>query len=115
MKKLHNDRGETLVEVLATIVVATLSVTLLFGCIMTSSKIDMDAKDLDKQHYEDLNNAEEQGTPAAFDSTETFSVTIARIDSDPDADPTPVASADLLIAVYGGEGMYSYKEEVTGP
>ena len=31
MKKLHNSRGETLVEVLASILIASLSVALLFG------------------------------------------------------------------------------------
>ena len=46
MKILRNNWGETLIEVLASILITTLSVALLFTCIMASSKIERDAKAL---------------------------------------------------------------------
>ena len=100
MKKLRNNRGESLVEVLASILVGTLSVTLLFGCIMTSSKLDTDARELDKEHYEALSDADAQ----AAESVGVGTVTIKN--DDKEAAPS--------IAIYGGEGMFSYKAYTPG-
>ena len=107
MKKLHNDRGETLVEVLASILVAALSVTLLFGCIMTSSDIDVRAKGQDEEHYVALSNADAQPSPSAIGN-----VIIERVEPAPESDVTPAMPS---IAIYGGEGMYSYKEYTPKP
>ena len=50
MKKLHNSQGETLVEVLSSILIASLSVALLFGCVMASAGMDREAQDLSLIH-----------------------------------------------------------------
>ena len=98
MKKLKNDRGETLVEVLAAVLIATLSVTLLFSAVMVSSRMDANAKAADSGYYADFSNAENRtGTP--LDETKT--VRIERNGTSYTAEPT--------IKIYGGNGVYSYK------
>lgn len=100
MKKLRDNRGETLVEVLASILIASLSVALLFGCVMASSNMDREARQLDEKHYNALTAAEGQTGPAV-DRT----VTITN-----DAILDLVAKTqNILVGVYGGEGLYSYK------
>lgn len=97
MKKLHDSRGETLVEVLASILIASLSVALLFGCIMASSSMDRKAGELDGKHYEALTAAEAQEDTEA--PAGKVKVTNAKNSKEKNLD----------IKIYGGEGMYSYK------
>lgn len=100
MKKLRENRGETLVEVLASILIAALSVALLFGCVMASSSIDRDARDLDGKHYKALTEAEKQELLPV-----SVQVEIKRVVTD----GGHVEEKELSVNVYGGEGMYSYK------
>ena len=105
-KKLHNNRGETLIEVLASILIASLSVTLLFSCVMYSStKKYSDEEGVDYKHYEALAAAEARSgdfTPG--------SVTIKK------KDESSGASIDIDIFGNFDDGMNSYKRaEVTGP
>lgn len=100
MKKLRNSRGETLVEVLAAILISALSVTLLFGCVMATSEMDMKAQKQDDAHYSAFTEADAQN-----DAIEVQ-----------EGDPTPYVtitrgsdSATPPIDIYGGEGMFSYK------
>lgn len=58
--KLKNQRGETLVEVMASIVIASLSAALLFSCIMASTQINRTAQNADKAYYAALSKAEGQ-------------------------------------------------------
>ena len=98
MKKLKNDKGETLIEVLASVLIAALSVTLLFSSVMVSSRMDTNAKALDSGYYADFSNAEVQtGTP--IDSTITVKI---------ERDGTSYAAAPT-IDIYGNNGVYSYK------
>lgn len=96
MKKLHNSRGETLVEVLASILIASLSVALLFGCVMASSNMDRDAKKLDGEHYTALTAAEVQSGTGTSGKVKI-------------QNPNNSAEKDLDIKIYGGAGLYSYK------
>lgn len=96
MKKLHNSRGETLVEVLASILIASLSVALLFGCVMASSNMDRDAKKLDKEHYEALTAAEAQSGTGTSGTVKI-------------QNPNNGMEKDLGINIYGASGLYSYK------
>ena len=97
MKRKWNDaHGETLVEVLAAVLIAALSIALLFGGIMASSTIGRSARSSDKLFYEALSGAESQ-KGAGTDLT----VTISR----------ESASKELAVKRYGGEGAYSYAKE----
>lgn len=97
MKKLNQDRGETLVEVLAAVLVASLSIALLFGGIMASSSIGRSARTSDKTFYADLSAAERQGSS---DKKGEMAVTVAN----------GIAEAKLDVNVYG-EAVRSYAKE----
>ena len=98
-KKLSQNRGETLVEVLAAVLIAALSVALLFGGVMASSTIGRSALTSDKSFYEDLSGAESQ-KEAGTDLT----VTVSREGAS--TEPTK-----LTVKRYGGAGAYSYAKE----
>lgn len=99
MKKLRNNRGETLVEVMASIVIAALSVALLFSCAMASSNMDRNAQDVDGKYYQALSAAEgRDGTALSSGKVE-----IKNTDSD--------VQSDITISIHGGEGLYSYRED----
>ena len=101
-KTLRNNRGETLIEVLASILVATLSVALLFTCVMASSQMERSVQKKDAAHYDALTAAEAQET-SVVDGT----VSIARVDSS----DSVVATAAPSVDIYGGEEMFSYKRK----
>ena len=98
MKKLRNSRGETLIEVLASILIAALSVALLFGCVMASSNISTQARAADSGYYEGFIKAEKQATPILPAPTGVVTV---KGDSESLATPT--------VEIYGDNGVYSYK------
>lgn len=100
-KKLRESRGETLVETFAAIVVATLSVALLFGGIVASGRIENSAKHSDEAHYEALSAAEKQEA-AADGLTGPFWVTVTN--------PVNSGIASIEVNLYGGDGVYSYKK-----
>lgn len=99
-RKLKDSRGETLVELLAAILIAALSVAVLFTCCLASSEMGRETQAADERYYESLSNAEgRRGTPVdgkvrvAGDSTHT----------------------DVDIQLYGGDGMYSYQWKGAAP
>lgn len=110
LQKVQNNRGETLIEVLASVLITALSVALLFTCVMATTKMDSAAKEKDSGHYEALSNAE------VGVSAQDKRVTVTRVknpNTDPGApsEPTPSAEATAtpFIQINGGEEMYSYK------
>ena len=107
---LHNEKGETLIEVLASILIAALSVALLFTCVMASSEMGKTAQKNDEAHYDALTEADAQVTPDPSDPVSTVpvgTVMITRTDSSPEVTASPVPS----IEIYGDEGMFSYKRK----
>ena len=109
MRKLvQNDRGETLVEVMLSILIGTLSVALLFSCVAASFRMDAKVKTQDRAYYEGLAKADSQATPVApATAAPAGIVTVERIDpTNPD---TPIAAAAPDIEIYGDAGVYSYK------
>ena len=95
-RKWRDARGETLVEVLASILIASLSVTLLFGCVMASSNMDRDAQERDREHYAALTAAEAQSGTGTSGTV--------KIQNENNS-----AEGSLSIEIYGGTGLYSYK------
>lgn len=96
MKKLRNNQGETLIEVLASILTAMLSVALLFSCVVVSSRMGTDAKALDSGYYEGFAEADAPGLTASH-----FTGTVTIIG--------PGASVTPTVGIYGDNGVYSYK------
>lgn len=91
--KLRSNRGETLVEVLAAILVATLSVGLLMGGVAASSAINRQADHSDESFYETLTAAESRtGTSVPG------SVRVAE----------GAVETSIPVLVYGDEDLRSY-------
>ena len=104
-RKLKDTRGETLVEMLASILIAALSVAVLFTCCLASVEMGRESRAADEKYYEALSEAErrdklpekpEDPPPPA----ETGKVTVVGNNT----------SKDITIDLYGGEEMYSYKK-----
>lgn len=96
-EKLKDSRGETLVEVLASVLVCALSITLLMGAVSASANIDLQAQEADKAYYEALTKAERQD-----EKLMTLSVVVASANSGPKTEPP------LICASYGSERLLSY-------
>ena len=102
-RKLQNSRGETLVETLAAILIASLSVALLFSCIMASTRMDENARAADKRYYEALSRAEEQTDKVTLTDAGGTEITTVQVVGNSNTQTIP-------IHFFGGESMYSYKE-----
>lgn len=101
-RKLKDNRGETLVEMLASILIAALAVALLFTCCMASVQMGGQARAADKRYYENLSAAEAR--------TEVKEAGKVKVEGNSN-------SVEVEIQLYGGEGTYSYqwkKEGVSG-
>lgn len=99
--KLKSQRGETLVENMASILIAALSVALLFTCIMASVQIDSMAQRTDMAYYSALTAAETQTADADLGAQGG----IVKIEEK----EGPVKEFTILL--YGGEGMYAYTRD----
>ena len=101
LKKLKSSSGETLVELLASILIAILSVSILFGGIMVSVRINEEADRADQEYYKGLSAAEEQKVLILPDGTEgTGEISVNNSES---------LSGSVKVNIYGGYGLYSYK------
>lgn len=99
-RKLNDNRGETLVEMLASILIAALAVALLFTCCMASVQMGRQARAADERYYENLSAAEKRGEPLVGDAE----VIVAKADE-------PTVTQPVDVSLYGGDGMYSYQWE----
>lgn len=99
--KLRESRGETLVELLAAILIAALSAAMLFTCCMASVEMDKNGQKSDEAFYDALSAAEEQKNPLPQPAGGPVTVTVT---GNGETDSIPVS-------LYGGEDMYSYKKE----
>lgn len=73
-EKLRNSRGETLVEVLASVLVCSLSILLLFGAVTASTNIGLRAQEADGEYYAALTKAERQSKtiPSGASEADTY-------------------------------------------
>lgn len=106
MKKMSNNRGETIIEVLAAILVATLAVTLLFSCDRLATENGAKAEEIDVSHYNDLTAAESHET--------TLDTITVKITSEPSwgapVNPAPTPAINIH-GSSGGASMYSYTRQ----
>ena len=100
-EKLHSRRGETLVEVLASVLICALAVLLLVSFATVSTRINKNAQDSDETYYAALNDAEAQTTAAA--TPVAGNVTVS------DNAVTPHTTS-VPVNYYGGSGVYSFGE-----
>ena len=97
-RKLRSQRGETLVEVLASILIAALSVAMLLGGVAVSSNLGRQADTSDEYFYETLTAAENRQAPVTEGVSASPVVKLTEGGT----------SIDIPVQVYGGEGLYSY-------
>jgi len=103
-RKLKSSRGETLVELLASILIASLSVVLVFGSIMASAVMDRQAQELDEDYYEALSMAERQ---SGADKLTLPAGTVSRVTvSNANIATSPFFPVPVIF--YGGKGAVSY-------
>lgn len=105
-EKWRNERGETLVEVVASVLIMTLSVLLLFSAGVASVHINKRAKNSDKEFYDVWYKAEAQSekAPIAVVPSSSSKVTVKQ------TLPAPAGAAvEVPVDFYGGEGALSYR------
>lgn len=112
-EKLQTSRGETLVEVLACVLICSLSIALLVGAVSVSVRIDLQAQAADREYYEVLSQAERQnfdqrlGTLFGQDISSGVKISIV----------TNAVSANrklLNVYFYGSEELLSFSPEEGG-
>lgn len=118
IRKLHNARGETLVEVLASVLICSLAVLLLLSYTAAATRIDKSTQDHDVAYY------------AALNAAEAHSGVISDT-ADPESSPAPGTLAPGSVKVSatypenktvpvdveysGGDGVYSYAAPTPTP
>ena len=98
--KLKSQKGETLVELLAAILISALSVALLMSGVAASIQMIRKSDETDDRFYQALSAAENRETPVA---------------EGVDTAPQVKVQVLLPVQVYGTEELYSYGLEATGP
>ena len=110
--KLHSRRGETLVEVLASVLICTLAVLLLMSFAVAAMRIDKTAETGDEAFYAALSAAEARDKAPTTDpplpTPTSGSVTVT--EKDPPANTVNLSNVQF----YGGDGIYSFAEAAGG-
>lgn len=106
-EKLNNARGETLVEVLACVLICALSITLLVGAVTVSANIDGRAQKTDGEYYAALSRAEAQNeaehleTLFGRDVSSGLKITVENLGTDPNR-------RGVTVYFYGSEKLFSF-------
>lgn len=98
-RKLNDSRGETLVELLASILIAALSVAVLFTCCTAAVEMGKETRAADEAYYEYLSAAEGRTEPAEEGTV--------KVEGTDQAGTAQEISPEIFI--YGGGEMYSYQ------
>jgi len=111
--KLKEAKGETLVEVLAAVLICSLSVALLFGAVMASARMDTQAEDVDGEYYDALSKAEGQGVSNPDDIYAPRPSMEVKVKNSTASDPLYGLSVNLDVNLYGSDQLLSYAEDDT--
>ena len=118
-EKLHDARGETLVEVLASVLICSLAVLLLLSYTTAATRIDKSTQDHDVAYYAALNAAEahtgvtaedsaDPADPPALGASVSGEVTVS-------AAYPAVNTVTVDVEYFGGDGVYSYAASSPAP
>lgn len=97
-QKWQDSGGETLVEVLVSILIGALAVFLLFGAVVVSVNLDRKARAADKALKECIMGAENRTKEAA----ETGKIKISNV-------TCGITKENIPVTFYGDKGVLSYK------
>lgn len=103
-QKWKDARGETLVEVLASILIGALSVALLFTAVTASNSMDKTARETDEKYNIALTNADLQAAPVP-DTVIDPAYAMVNVKKAGDAAD---AGINVPVTFYGGENALSY-------
>lgn len=103
--KLKSQKGETLVELLAAILISALSVALLMSGVAASIQMIRKSDETDDRFYQALSAAENRETPVAEGVGAAPQVKVREGERE----------VPLPVQVYGTEELYSYGLGATGP
>lgn len=95
-KKLKDNRGETLVELLASILIGALSIAMLFSTLMAADRMDKRTREKDETYYANLSGAEAQK-------------------DGPTSGTVTVNGVPITVNFYGSDGAISYHLPSTSP
>lgn len=113
-EKWRDERGETLIEAAASVLIMALAVLLLFSAVAVSVRINRSAKNLDKEFYTVLNEAEKQSTAVTDSSIVPAGSKVTVKQTSPAS--APGVPVEVEVNFYGGEGALSYSyPDPTGP
>lgn len=103
--KLVNNSGESLLELLASVLVGSLTLGFLLTLIAAAARMDKTAEKNDRDYYESLAEAEVQNEAAAvneegFPKKGEVKVIL---------EENPGVTAEPEVICFGGHGVYSYK------
>lgn len=110
-EKLRNSRGETLVEVLASVLICALSITLLMGAVTASTNIDLRAQSADAEYYAALSKAERQSKAPAAPAGGTSEPDTYNLPGETNVSVTSSGGGSVKIAPGGGSRLYFYGTE----
>lgn len=111
-RRLHGNSGETLAEMMASIVITSLSVALLFSAVIATTGIDRRTREEDEEYYEALSAAEagRKAVEKADDNTDGNSEEEeAALDGTVIITGGGIDKKELKIRFYGGKGIYAYR------
>ena len=110
--RLRNSRGESLVEVLASVLVGSLALLLLASLIAVSARITKRAEDTDAPYYEALNAAEARsGVVTGMNEDGTPIIAVPKSGEVTVTDGITTAATFDDSEFSGGEGVWSYREK----
>lgn len=103
-----NERGETLIEATASILIGTLSILMLFTGLMTSYQINLAAEKSDASFYQDLSLAEAQDDTSG---TGTAGGSGAAVQNGTASVTMGSAQITFNVNIYGANGLFSYRKQ----
>ena len=106
-EKLRDSRGETLVEVLASVLICALAITLLVGAVTVSANINRQAQEADLEYYKALSRAEAQKEEERLGTLLGVGVH-SGLDISVINDQTNPNRKRLNVYLYGNERLLSY-------
>lgn len=101
-EKLHENRGETLIETLAAILVAALAAALLFSGVTTSVEMAKSTRVAEDAYYKTVSGAENRNTAVAVDESSSLPHVSVKVSGN------EMKFTGVDVNLYGGNGLYSY-------
>ncbi len=108
--KARSRKGETMAEVLVSLLVVTLAALLMATMVSTSGSINLAARKMDEKFYEALSKVESVHSETGVKEAGVLRTYKVLIEQNLPAPATPVVTDDADVYVYTSEDLTLYKE-----